>query len=243
MTSMKYIYGCYLCIIIFTVYPEAYFTLASEKVSVNGSLPNGPCNGATLDSSMVVCNTPQDNSLLFDGDIPVLTGLDGGQWASGLVTLNASDRTAEIKFTFNQFFFVMNTVQVVMFNCPHWGISAKIISIFYAESISDGGIYVKSVIPNTSCDSLVRVCASGLLTVNRVITVQFLLDDNLDWVHIAEVTFFSSNTSDCPPVPTQIHSTPTTSANVLPTLFPTPSPTASPTGNINEYILYSGLQI
>ena len=102
----------------FTVYPGAYLTLASETAFVNGSSPNGPCNGATLDSSMVVCNAPQDNSLLFDGDIPVLTGLDGGQWASGLLTLNASGGIAEIKFTFNQRFFLVNTVQVVMFNCP-----------------------------------------------------------------------------------------------------------------------------
>ena len=110
MTSMNYIYGCYLCIIIFTVEPEAYFTSASETISVNGSLPNGPCNGATLDSSMVVCNAPRDNSLLFDGHIPVLTGLDGGQWASGLLTLNASDGIAEIKFRFDD---VINNVKTI----------------------------------------------------------------------------------------------------------------------------------
>ena len=80
----------------FAVYSGAYFTLASETVSVNGSSLNGPCNGATLDSSMVVCNAPQDNSLLFDGDIPVLTGLDGGKWANGLLTLKDSDGTAQM---------------------------------------------------------------------------------------------------------------------------------------------------
>ena len=52
---------------------------------MNGSTVDGICNSTTLDSSLLVCNTPENNSLLFDENIPVLTDLDSNDWASGLL--------------------------------------------------------------------------------------------------------------------------------------------------------------
>ena len=70
---------------------KLYLYPTAETVSVNGSLPNGNCSNVTSDiganfRDQSRCEAPT-SSVLFDGRIPILTGLDGDMWASQLLTL------------------------------------------------------------------------------------------------------------------------------------------------------------
>ena len=142
------------------------------------------------------------SSVLFDGNVPTLTGLDGDMWASQLLTINTTANTADITFDFTDTpdYTGVRRVEVVMFNCPEWGISVRTISLFISTSTSGSRTFVTSISPTTtSCDSLVRVCISGLVvSVRPVITLAFGLSSTSNWVHLAEVTFYASN-STCPP--------------------------------------------
>ena len=83
-----------------------------------------------------------------------------------------------------------------MFNCPEWGISVQNISLRDNDGIvigSSGGL--NSI---TSCDSLVRLCVPATAINPRVVTIQFDLGTDSNWVHLAEVTFFNDSTT-CPP--------------------------------------------
>ncbi len=59
-------------------------------MSVNESSEDGNC-------SLIVttCNEPT-TSVLQDGIIPTLNGLDGDMWASQLLTINTTRRTTDI---------------------------------------------------------------------------------------------------------------------------------------------------
>ena len=104
--------------IFFTEVPESYTLSSSEIVSVNGSIQDGHCNSTTLVSpGMVVCPMPCTNSFLYDGVIPTLTELDGSKLASGLLTLNTSTRII-FNFTITPDYGGVESVRVVMFNCP-----------------------------------------------------------------------------------------------------------------------------
>ena len=84
-------------------------------------------------------------------------------WASQLLTINTTANTADITFDFTDTpdYTGVRRVEVVMFNCPEWGISVKTISLFDATSTSGSRTFVTSISPTTtSCDSLVRVCIS-----------------------------------------------------------------------------------
>ncbi len=59
-------------------------------MSVNGSSRDGNCN-LTLTAR---CNEPT-TSVLQDGIISTLTGLDGDMWASQLLTINTTDLTID----------------------------------------------------------------------------------------------------------------------------------------------------
>ena len=95
-------------------------------LSVNGSSATGHCSSVSSNGATSTCTDPT-SSVLFDGVIPTLTGLDGDMWASQLLTLQSMRSTVDV-------FFVMNIpqlegVEVVVFNCPQWGISVKNISV------------------------------------------------------------------------------------------------------------------
>ena len=187
---------------VFTDAPESYTLSSSEIVSVNGSTQDGHCNGTTLVSQgMVVCPMPHTNSFLYDGIIPTLTELDGSEWASGLLTLNTSANSTRITFNFpnTPAYGGVASVQVVMFNCPQWGIGTSSINILgTVGSLTD--LFIGRIIPAmlTSCDSLVSMCTTDIRTTLHIISLQFNLADNSDLVYIAEVAFFS-NAGRCEP--------------------------------------------
>ncbi len=164
-------------------------------MSVNGSSEDGNCN-----LTLTVCNEPT-TSVLQDGIIPTLTGLDGDVWASQLLTLtiNTEDSTTDITFDFEGYVGV-ERVEVVMFNCPELGISVDTIT-FYGSTITTLiGTVLDTISPTiTSCDSLVRVCiprpVGSTLT---ALTLRFQLSSASTWVHLAEVSFYGAGPT-CPP--------------------------------------------
>ena len=140
------------------LYPTA------ETVSVNGSSQNGKCSStSSFNNSHSICEAPT-SSVLFDGHIPTLTGLDGDTWASQLLALQirnpfgieiTSDLTGRSG---------VKRVELVMFNCPEWEIAVVTIGIWRATSISTTSrTQAGAISPTiTSCNSLVRVCTSSL---------------------------------------------------------------------------------
>ena len=145
---------------------------------------------------------PQTNSFLYDGVIPSLSGLDGSEWASGLLTLNTSAGT---RITFNfpntpEDYPGVESVRVVMFNCPQWGIGTSNINIL-GTGDSSTDIIIGRIMPAmiTSCDSLVSVCTTDVTTSLRIISLQFIQADNSDLVYIAEVAFFGNANRMCEP--------------------------------------------
>ena len=168
---------------------------------MNGSSVTGNCSNVTFGSviSMIArCNSPT-SSVLFDGNIPTLTGLDGDMWANQLVTLQTTNSfRREIIFDFTASFFRVRRVELVMFNCPEWGIAVQTIRLLTATSIdaARAAVEIFSVPSITSCDSLVRICIAQNID-QPVIALEFIPPPGSTWTHLAEVSFHGTGT--CPP--------------------------------------------
>ena len=193
---------------------------------VNGSSATGHCSNVdrSRNGFTSICNDPT-SSVLFDGVIPTLTGLDGDMWASQLLTLNSTG-SIEIAFSFSIFQIVRLRVELVMFNCPEWGISVQSISIRDVDGIVIGSSGDLNSI--TSCDSLVRLCVPATDINPLVVTVQFDLDTGSNWVHLAEVTIYNDDTT-CPPNTTTVNTATTTATAAQMTLPPPTTPTTATT--------------
>ena len=97
-------------------------------MSVNGSSATGNCSSVTNSSGTITCTDPT-SSVLYDGHIPTLTGLDGDMWASQLLTLH-SNRSTNITFDFSSDSkFRVERVEVVIFNCPEWGVGVQTVAL------------------------------------------------------------------------------------------------------------------
>ena len=196
-------------------------------MSVNGSSAIGNCSSVTtgISNGLTGCNTPT-SSVLFDGNIPTLTGLDGDMWASQLLTLQITN-PGEITLNFTASLFIVESVELVMFNCPEWRISVQTIKLLTAQSIDRGRAVVAAfpVPPITSCDSLVRICISRTI-IQPVITLQFIPPPDSIWTHLAEVTFHGRG-STCPPA--TIITTPPPDTTTPPPDTTTPPPDTSGT--------------
>ena len=160
---------------------------------VNQSSATGHCSSVSSTDTTSICTDPT-SSVLFDGVIPTLSGLDGDMWASQLLTLNGTGSTIELGFgiTLSQ----LMRVEVTMFNCPEWRISVQSISLRDNDGIVIGSSGDLNSI--TSCDSLVRLCVPATAINPLVVRVQFDLGTGSNWVHLAEVTFYNDSTT-CPP--------------------------------------------
>ena len=141
-------------ILLFSFHSVLYlFPLETDLVVVNGSSSTGRCPNFISSNTRQNCLTPT-SSVLFDGSVPTLTGLDGDMWASQLLTINT---TAEITFDFTDTpgYTGVERVEVVMFNCPEWEISVKTIHLYSATSTSKKRNFVTTISPTTtSCESV-----------------------------------------------------------------------------------------
>ena len=187
---------------------------------MNGSSDTGHCSNVSNNGVTSYCTDPT-SSVLFDGVIPTLTGLDGDMWASQLLTLYSTGSITAVVFAFSITDQLIESlsVELVIFNCPEWGISVQ--SIRFGNSV--GKIIGSSGDLNsiTSCDSLVRLCVPETDIHSRVVFLEFDLGTDSNWVHLAEVTFYNDSTT-CPPdtiINTDLNATPTN----------TPSHPATPT--------------
>ena len=102
---------------------------------MSGSSATGHCSSVSRNNHMSLCTDPT-SSVLFDGVIPTLTGLDGDMWASQLLTLqkNTSGPTVTFNFTGTQDYVGLSgRLEVVMLNCPERGISASTIRVQYSH--------------------------------------------------------------------------------------------------------------
>lgn len=142
-------------------------------------------------------------SVLFDGVIPELTGLDGNEWASQLIVFPSTPRqqyalsVVAFYFTGMKDYTGIERVEMAVFNCPEWGISVGSISVQEFTNGRGRTLAIRSTTV-TSCDSLVRVCVP-VSTNSTVIPIMFhSVPSPLFYVHLAEVTFYSDS-SVCPP--------------------------------------------
>ena len=170
------------CIILCAVY-SGFYELNAVTVSESGSSETGHCSDVS--NSGRVCNAPR-SSVVFDG-IPTLTELEGDMWASQLLTLNTSTSSASITFDFSNptdrsgltVYVGVTVIEVVMFSCPLKGIGTTSIAV------------------SDSCQFLVRVCSDDVSTLANQLTLNF--NSPLQYVHLAEITFYSSTSRSCSP--------------------------------------------
>ncbi len=210
------------------MFPRLYFYPDGDPImSVNGSSEDGNCN--LTSSERVRCREPT-TSVLQDGNIPTLTGLDGDMWASQLLTINPTKSSIDITFDFRNItpsYDELESVEVVMFNCPEWGISVDNITLLGSNNSSRiiENRLVDISLTNTSCASLVKVFISGSVTSSQtiisstlpVLTLRFQLSPASTWVHLAEVTFYGAGPT-YPPVSVLIQiPPPITPDAILPT--------------------------
>ena len=199
-------------------------------MAVDGSSQDGRCSSISrYNDSHSRCDAPT-SSVLFDGDIPTLTGLDGDMWASQLLALQVNNRFVIISdFSGTSNYMGVDRVELVMFNCPEWGIAVyEDIGIGRASSISGPRSQTgKGRLTITSCDSLVRVCTSGLAITEPVIYLQFFPVTGSNRTYIAEVAFYGDG-SDCPADHIIIAPPPQD------TTTPPPPDTTPPNNNISE---------
>ena len=163
-------------------------------MSVSGSSVAGHCSNVSNTGVRLICRDPT-SSVLFDGVIPTLTGLDGDMWASQLLALQKTTITRPtVTFDFTDtpgYVGLSGRLEVVMINCLNMGISASTIRVH--TELMDVNIGI------TSCDSLVRVC-TPIMTVQPSIALDFVVSATFDIVYLAEVTFYAaSSASTCPP--------------------------------------------
>ena len=152
-----------------------------------------------MDDTMITCLQPT-SSVLLDGHVPILTGLDDNMWASQLLTIRTAQSSTTVIFDFTDApsYDGVERAEVVMFNCPQWGIASTFIHLTGAEARGQFlSPFDTTSVSLTSGDFLVRVCLSASVS-RPIVGLQFFLDQNSDWVHLAEVTFYHSG-STCPP--------------------------------------------
>ena len=190
--------------------PTSYSFSASDVVSVNGSSITGRCSTFTNSSGTLNC-TNLTSSVLFDGHIPILTGLDDDMWASQLLTMKLTTINPVITFDYQAMAGIVQRVEVVMFNCQQWGIGVHSIAVRTKNGDAERGIgsIIIDAASTVSCDSLVRVCMAFGTFTDPAVILRFNLFPNSYWIDIAEITFYSD--SICPPDTTIIGVTPITS--------------------------------
>lgn len=189
---------------LFLVVPTFYVASLIDTVRANGSSPTGHCVGFDITSPNVYCNAP-GTSVLFDGHIPTLSDVGGDTWASDLLTLrteaniNLFESYVSMLYMFHnqRDYSGVRRMELVLFNCPQWGISVGSVEVNEFNSENTTTLAIQSV-GTSSCDSLVRVCVS-VSTASTNLQVKFLSVPATDfYVYIAEITFYADSSS-CPP--------------------------------------------
>ena len=176
--------------------------------SINGSSVNMGCTSPLVDSDGVMICTSQ--SYLVDGCSPAID-TSTSDWASQLVTVNKT-QTDEIVFDHVLLTFGFDTavtlteIELDMFLCPEWGISAQFISV-YAD-VESNLVFTRNSLTTlpfqhytpsqSSCNSLstVTISLGDAFTSSSYLTWHILVSSftpSIDWVHVGEVRFLGSD--------------------------------------------------
>ena len=208
--------------------------------SVNGSSETRSCSNISpiLGRELSQCDTPAA-SVLFDGNIPMLTGLDGSMWASQLLTSQAEFLTEiSFEFTGTPGFTGVERVEVVMFNCPQWRIGVNSIRVLGVSTPDRTGRTTNlasfSTTGITSCDSLVRLCIPLVENTLPVIFLMMSIPFGADnFVHLAEITFYEdASASNCTTGPINTAASTDSVITTSPTPITTSSPAATTQGPV-----------
>ena len=180
--------------------------------SVNGSDVNMGCTSPLVESGgVMVCSNPCDASMsyLLDGNSPAID-TSTSDWASQLVTVRKNDAIGGhisfdhvvLTFGFDTAVF-LTSIELDLFLCPEWNISAPVIAVYGDENRDLVRITIQTLtflgssnnqLSQSSCDSLSTV--SILLQDNAYLTVHIVVeiteDNNIEWVHVAEVRFLGT---------------------------------------------------
>ncbi len=167
--------------------PDVFRFFLDDVLEVNGSTPTKRCLDTQQIGTMAICEAVS-SSVLFDGFIPTLN-FSNNMWASELVALNGSTDLLVEWYSYT----TLSSIEVVMFNCPEWGIGAQSIRLL----VPKGHDIVASInATSTSCDSLVTVCIPVEPNIQYSIgLLQFSLSPNFQWTLLAEVRFRTNSDS------------------------------------------------
>lgn len=189
------------------IIPSDFLYFDTETGPVNGSSGNGNCVDVSSEffddrGLLLSCEAPT-TSVLFDGNVPTLSQLDGNMWASQLLTARHNRAAIPSALLFIDFFNVLGgvgaeRVELVMFNCPEWNITVQTIDI---QDIIADEVIGSLNLTLSSCESLVKVCipVTTLFQPMAGILLTFPDTDSSRWIHLAEVTFYSSIGNNCVP--------------------------------------------
>ena len=205
--------------IILAVVPSQFY-IPTPAYSVNGSSATGFCSHLSTDQGRIACQDPT-SSVLFDGRVPTLAGLEGDEWASQLLMMETSvGRPASLTVDFTNDYAGVRMVELVFFNCPKWGIGTDSIELI-------GNSYLVSVVHvhTSSCDSLVRLCLSNIWTTQRQLELRFRnMYRGTRWIGVAEVKFFWRRSGCLPHIIVPTPAPDTTATTTTSTTTTTTSP-------------------
>ena len=157
-------------------------------MEVNGSSSDGYCLDSIQNASTFMVCFEVKTSVLFDGLTPSLTDFNN-TWAAELLILQppSFDESTEIFVEWYEAV-LLSRIEVVMFNCPEWGLGVE--SIRFIVPIEEVQINVMLSTPPTSCDSLVTACFTVPSQGYDFGRLQFFLFPNSHSISVAEVRFF-----------------------------------------------------
>ena len=177
------------------IIPRSFNFYTQSALAANGSSLDGHCSNVTLNpNGTSTCRTPT-SSVLMDGNIPTLTGLDGDTWASQLMILHqpefgSSSHSIYFDFSGTPGVRGVGRVEVTIFNCPQWGTAVRSIAVSYRR-------YRHFYPTFFSCNSLLKLCYSFDANSGPVRYMYFSRYSIRHYVHIAEIAFYNSS-SPCP---------------------------------------------
>lgn len=161
--------------------PDIFYFFHGDVLEANGSSITGGCSIPQNIGIRTICEDV-DSSVLFNDVIPALN-FSNTMWAGQLFILHSSTNIL-LEWSSPTAF---SSIEVVMFNCPEWGIAAQNVSF-----ISKGQHVVSTVITQTSCGSLVRVCLLVPDIMYSSATLQLSLLPTAQQISIAEIVFHGS---------------------------------------------------
>ena len=186
--------------------PVRYYFPTLGTLSANGSSLVGQCSDVTMSlNGTSSCATPT-SSVLMDGEIPTLTGLDGNMWANQMLILKKNNVFSyevmfdlrETLWSFDYHNTKIRKIELVMFNCPDWGMAATSFTINAYSYPSSSASYLTVVYPTVfSCTSLLKMCIP-ISSSAALFSLNFTPSPGSSWIYLAEVAFFNSSSSPCP---------------------------------------------